>query len=282
MSTAITIGTRVRTNLYNRGNGTVFAIHGEQAPETVGSICGIIRFGGRASFDIVFDQGSMSKQLPECILRGVQWEILDDIADSEAIAVALARARAHSAKATAAASDAKARFAAKVERLRTDPALAMLTQDSDTASGKLATKNIRVQLRGRFPGIKFSVKVSRHGTIDISWTDGPTSKQVRAIADTYRAGHYDGMDDLYRSSVTPWNTVFGGADYVFTGRLHSDALVERAISSIFATYAGNFAGSTITATPEDYRAGRLFAVAIPLLGATLETAIQQAATDLEG
>jgi hypothetical protein len=80
--------------------------------------------------------------------------------------------------------------------------------------------------------------------IDISSTDGPISRQARGFADTYRAGQYDGIDDIYRSSMTPWNTVFGGADYVFTGRLQSAALHERAIGGVFETYAG----SAITAT----------------------------------
>ena len=75
----------------------------------------------------------------------------------------------------------------------------MLSHGSGSVSSKLAAKNIRVQLRGNYPRVKFSVRVSYHGSIDINWTDGPTSKQVKAIADTYRAGQYDGMDNIYRS-----------------------------------------------------------------------------------
>lgn len=278
----VTIGTRVRTGLYNRGLGTVFAIHGDQAPKTVGSVCGIVRTGGRATFDIVFDQGSRSMQLPETILHGVQWEILDETVDSDAIATALARADAREAEQRTAKADADARFAAEVDRLRADETLVALVQGDDTGSGKLAAKNIRIQLRIAFPGIKFGVRVSGHGAIDVEWTDGPTSAAVKAITEPYRAGHFDGMEDIYRSSVSPWNRVFGGAQYVFPKRNTSDALIARAIEAVFETYSGNFAGSGIAATAGDYRAGRLFAVSIPLLGDNLETAIRERASTLAG
>lgn len=130
--TPVTIGTRVRTCLYNRGLGTVFAIHGDQAPATVGSVCGVIRTGGRASSDIVFDQGSKSMQLPETILHGVQWEILDEVVDSDAIATALARVNEREAKQRSEKDDAEARFAAEVDRLRADEALVGLVQGVDT------------------------------------------------------------------------------------------------------------------------------------------------------
>lgn len=51
--------------------------------------------------------------------------------------------------------------------------------------------------------------------------------------------------------------MFGGADYVFTGRFQSDALLKQAISGMFETYAGNFGGSEIISTAINYRAGHL-------------------------
>lgn len=126
------------------------------------------------------------------------------------------------------------------------------------------------------------MRVSGHGAIDIEWTDRPTSAAVKTVTEPYRAGHLDGMEDIYRSSVSPWNQVFGGAQYVFPRRNTPDDLIARAIAAVFKTYSGNFAGSDITATPADYRAGRLFAVTIPLLGDSLESAIREQASTLEG
>lgn len=103
----IVIGTRIHTNLYARGYGTVFAIHGEQAPASVRSIAGVIATGGRAAFDIVFDCGSFSKQLPECILRGVQWRVLDETVTAPTIAAAIAFAAAEQIRLKAEAAAAK-------------------------------------------------------------------------------------------------------------------------------------------------------------------------------
>ena len=61
------------SRLYGRGEGFVFAVHGEQRPDTVRSLCrGVGMTGGRAQYDIVFLSGSFSLGLPECILRRVQ------------------------------------------------------------------------------------------------------------------------------------------------------------------------------------------------------------------
>ena len=76
--------------------------------------------------------------------------------------------------------------------------------------------------------------------------------------------------------------MFGGAKYVFTARETSPALITRAIATVFEQYAGNFADSGTIATADDYRAGKLFAVTIPLLGDRLETAIRTTVSELVG
>ena len=63
-----------------------------------------------------------------------------------------------------------------------------------------AAKNIRIELARAFPGVKFSIKSRRFSmgdAIDVSWTDGPNSRQVDEIIDRYSAGSFDGMQDLY-------------------------------------------------------------------------------------
>jgi Large polyvalent protein associated domain 30 len=68
----IVVGTRVHSILYGGRDGVVYAIHGEQSPSSVRSIGGFMQTGGRAEFDIVFDDGTETRHLPECIIRGVQ------------------------------------------------------------------------------------------------------------------------------------------------------------------------------------------------------------------
>src|SRR3546814_15211519 len=74
---AIVIGTRISCVLHWAGRGTVFAIEGEQRPQSVRIAGGVMHSGGNASFSVVFDNGSISKAVPACIIRGVQWRVLD-------------------------------------------------------------------------------------------------------------------------------------------------------------------------------------------------------------
>src|SRR3546814_6955942 len=99
---AIVIGTRISCVLHWAGRGTVFAIEGEQRPQSVRIAGGVMHSGGNASFSVVFDNGSISKAVPECIIRGVQWGVLDAHARAEDIAEALARADSATAAAAAA------------------------------------------------------------------------------------------------------------------------------------------------------------------------------------
>ena len=215
----IVVGTRVSTILYNRGEGFVTAIHGEQRPQTVRSLGGGVgMMGGRAEFDIVFLSGSFSRRLPECILRGVQWRILDRPGSGAEIAAAIANAEAVERQRAAETAAADAAHEAELARLRAAPEHVALRQGDERYGGRLAAANIRIELRRVFPGVKFSVRVPHHGSILVRWTSGPTRPEVEAIAARYQGGHFDGMEDIYRSARSPWCEVFGGADYVSCSR----------------------------------------------------------------
>ena len=215
----IVVGTRVSTILYNRGEGFVTAIHGEQRPQTVRSLGGgVVMMGGRAEFDIVFLSGSFSRRLPECILRGVQWRLLDCPGSEAEIAAAVAHAEAMERQRAADAAAADAAHETELARLRSAPEHSTLRQGDERHGGKLAAANIRVELRRAFPGVKFSVRVPDHGSVHIRWTNGPTRQEVEAIACRYQGGHFDGMEDIYRSARSAWCEVFGGADYVSCSR----------------------------------------------------------------
>jgi Domain of unknown function (DUF3560)/Large polyvalent protein associated domain 29 len=56
-------------------------------------------------------------------------------------------------------------------------------------------KFVRVVLKANFPGIKFSVKSETH-VINISWTDGPITKQVEAVTNAFGGMSFDGMQDM--------------------------------------------------------------------------------------
>ena len=83
----VQMGQKVHCKLYGGMDGIVYEIIGEQRPETIGNMSGVISFGGNAQFKIVFsDHFSMT---PESILHGGQWCICDEIANQEEIETAI-------------------------------------------------------------------------------------------------------------------------------------------------------------------------------------------------
>lgn len=85
-----------------------------------------------------------------------------------------------------------------------------------------ASKNLKKELCLAFPGVKFSVRVPHHGSLTISWTDGPTGKQVEAIANKYEDGDFDGMTDCYKFDHSTYgqavSAVLGRSRWVSTSR----------------------------------------------------------------
>ena len=59
-------------------------------------------------------------------------------------------------------------------------------------------KLIRAALKESFAGVKFSVKSSSYAggaSINISYVDGPTSKQVEYVISVFEGSYFDGMQD---------------------------------------------------------------------------------------
>lgn len=117
-------------------------------------------------------------------------------------------------------------------------------------------KLIRAALAEAFPGVKFSVRSSVYSggaSINIRWTDGPTSRQVKSIADHFEGSYFDGMID-YKGCIyhrLDGRPVSLGADFVFENRDLSDAKVAEAIGEVVRCYGG-----CEPITVEDYRQGR--------------------------
>ncbi len=91
-----------------------------------------------------------------------------------------------------------------------------------------AARNLRAQLKARWPGVKFAVTTKRYtggSSISVRWIDGPAVSLVDAIADRYQAGRFDGQTDCYDYSDSAWARAFGDAKYVFTSRDYSPAAI---------------------------------------------------------
>ena len=90
-------------------------------------------------------------------------------------------------------------------------------------------KLIRREVKHYFPNVKFSVRSHLYlggSSINVSWTDGPTSSEVDVIVKRFQGASFDGQIDLksYHNSfvVLEGSTlpieVHYGADFVFTNR----------------------------------------------------------------
>jgi hypothetical protein len=219
----IQIGQRVYCGLYGGKYGIVYAIHGQQAPESIRKIAGIMSTGGRASLDIVFPD-HRSTQLPEAIIRGVQWEIYDEIATGEDIEDLQRECDAELArKADEAKATSERHAAERQQHAASNPGLLKYADRPGWSGGRLAAENIRRELKKAFPGFKFKV-TSDHNSVKVAWTDGPSLPQIKAITGKYQGGHFNGMEDIYESNDdATFAAVFGNAKYV---RLERDPTLD--------------------------------------------------------
>lgn len=128
-----------------------------------------------------------------------------------------------------------------------------LQQTGDQIRGAtLAAKNIRTELKKAFPAVKFSVRSEHYSggnSVNIKWTDGPTSEEVTKITGKYEEGSFDGMTDSYNyDSDRTWPDVFGGAKYVMEHRSLSDEALNKTAALLGFTEAkyipntGDFSG----------------------------------------
>lgn len=128
------------------------------------------------------------------------------------------------------------------EKEREQQSIEWMNKRKESNKGKRLTGSamcadaIRAELKLRLPLCKFSVKSSTFSggdSVHISWEDGYTEDQVRAITDKYQAGHFNGMEDIYEyheknTEVTPDGKIIERptAKYVQTSRNYSNSSNE--------------------------------------------------------
>lgn len=101
----------------------------------------------------------------------------------------------------------------------------MTTQNGVSDQGftvKETAVAMRRELRDAFPGVRFSVRMSRgtgYGWLAVVWEDGPTRKEVEAITRGFQSLAFNGMDDAYHST--------GVTRYSCSGVNHSRVMGEK-------------------------------------------------------
>ena len=253
---SLVVGQVVSTNLYNLGRGVVYAIHGEQKSSSVRSLSGVVSYGGNATFDIAFESGHISRALPECILHGSQWRILDEIKQKEEVAHILQQAEEEERRKQREKEREEQQFRDECQRLKSAPEYAALSQDKKGAVQ--VTGNIRKELKAKFPGVKFSVRKRSYDSVSINWTDGPTEEQVKEVTAKYRDSYFDGMQDMSVSCSSPFNEIYGGVGYVFIDRDYSDAMKQQAIGILRTKYDHLLDGEDISVAR--YNTGELWRI----------------------
>jgi len=110
----------------------------------------------------------------------------------------------------------------------------MNTRDWNYKSVVEVAKIVRKVLKSEFPETKFSVRSSRYSmgaSIDIEWTDGPTTKSVNEVTRFQSIDSYD-ITDLAQETKKEFEgeEFTSGADHISTRRNYSRGLLELAAS----------------------------------------------------
>lgn len=103
-------------------------------------------------------------------------------------------------------------------------------EGSGKSAHAMGAKNLKTHLGRRYRGVKFSVTSSTFtggDAINISWTDGPLTADVKTIAGKYEEGSFNGMDDRYTYNGSIFPKVFGGAKYVMCQRDSSGEAIKK-------------------------------------------------------
>jgi hypothetical protein len=97
-----------------------------------------------------------------------------------------------------------------------------------------AAYNVKKELSLAFPGIEFSAKsksFSMGDDVNVGWTLGPTTEEVKKITGKYEQGSFNGMIDMYENDHSAdgeaVEIVLGRTKYLMENRRYPDGLLER-------------------------------------------------------
>jgi len=122
---------------------------------------------------------------------------------------------------------------------------------------------VRDILKESYPGVKFSVRSDSYAggaSIDILWTDGPTTKQVDDVVGFLQSAYFDGMIDYKGSRYHKLDgkPMHLGADYIHTRRDYTDELTQRCLDRVWEYWA--WQGEPQKPTVEDWNQGRTWGI----------------------
>ena len=96
---------------------------------------------------------------------------------------------------------------------------------------KETAKQIRKELKEKFPFTKFSVRCERSGSINVSWTDFPTEKAVEEVVSKY--------EQIQRCEVTG-EILSGGNLFVFTRQEWTEEMKKKIVDEMHNNYGESY------------------------------------------
>ena len=101
------------------------------------------------------------------------------------------------------------------------------------SSHAAASAAIKEELKKAFPTTKFSVTseiFAGGNSVDISWTNGPTTDRVKEYSNKYQYGHFNGMEDIYE--YTNSREDIPQVKYVSESRILSDEIIKEVATKL--------------------------------------------------
>ena len=124
----------------------------------------------------------------------------------------------------------------------------------ETATAPESAKLLKQALRAAFPGVTFSVRLSRgtgYGNCYVNWTDGPTVAQVEQITSRFEGEGFDGMTDCsYSKDTVLADGRDSGLRLILEERRLSPAFARELAAQIAETYG--VVAPIITEQPSGY------------------------------
>lgn len=103
-----------------------------------------------------------------------------------------------------------------------------------------ASLNLKAELVAKFPGVKFSVR-GDHNSINVKYTDGPSKDDVETIANKYKDGHFNGMEDIHEYDNSAYGKAFdlvcGRVLYMSVERSYSAETMQSAVDAVSTRYS---------------------------------------------
>jgi len=121
---------------------------------------------------------------------------------------------------------------------------------TDAEQQTVAVSNLKAVLKGKFPGVTFTIKTNRYGESSVTWEDGPTVEEVVVAADLFN-------DWLQLTEPTPWQECFGrvtvnAADFNRKMNVLTKARILQQLGGVTEAFSQGDIDDEVTVSDDDW------------------------------